>query len=517
MNNKFISTTLPYANSTPHIGHAFEFIIGDALARYFKLNGCNVFFNIGLDEHGLKIQEAAEKEGITPQEYVDGLNGKWKEFIAKFQIFSHDNFYRTSDEEHAPRVQKFWNEALERGDIYKKEYSGTYCVGCESFKLEKDLELKFIYGIDPALENPKLHTHKYFICPDHPTTELKITNEENYFFRLSKYRNKLSSWAYKSTEFIEPPSKRAEFLNIIDNIEDISISRLKEVVSWGVPVPGDDQQTIYVWFDALLNYIFSAHYGSHHPSDFDTIWTDSEVIQICGPDNLKFQAVIFQGLLASAGIKHTDKLLVHGTILDSEGRKMSKSVGNVVDPLDQLNKYGIEAVRYYALAGLRTYGNSSWDEKQLVDLHNSHLADDFGNLVSRVGHLAGKFLSDYEDDQNIELDYSHVQDDKFCVFFDQQIEDVIRPLWESYKISEALDETNKLVKSLNKKFGDEEPWRKGKEGWVTILEVHYAINKVNELYFPVIPLKVGEVRVALRECKKSIIFPKLEIKTEEKA
>jgi methionyl-tRNA synthetase len=490
--NKYITTTLPYANSTPHIGHAFEFIIGDALARYFKLNGCHVFFNIGLDEHGLKIQEAAEKEGITPQEYVDGLNGKWKEFIAKFQIFSHDNFYRTSDEDHAPRVQKFWNEALERGDIYKKEYSGTYCVGCESFKLDKDL-------VDGK-------------CPDHPTTELQITKEENYFFRLSKYRNNLNSWAYKSTEFIEPTSKRAEFLNIIDSIEDISISRLKEVVSWGVPVPGDDEQTIYVWFDALLNYIFSAHYQSGNPSDFDTIWTDSEVIQICGPDNLKFQAVIFQGLLASAGIKKTDKLLVHGTILDADGRKMSKTVGNVVDPIDQLNKYGIDAVRYYALAGLRTYGNSSWDEKQLIELHNSHLADDFGNLVSRVGHLAGKLLKDFEDDPNVELDYSLIEDDKFCVFFNKHIEDVIRPLWESYRISEALDETNKLVKSLNKKFGDEEPWKKGREGWITVLEVHYAINKINELYFPVIPLKVGEIRKALRECVKSKVFPKIEQK-----
>lgn len=510
--NKYITTTLPYANSKPHIGHAFEFIIGDALARYFKYNGYNVFFNIGLDEHGLKIQQAAKKEGITPREYVDGLHGKWVDFITKFQIFSQDSFYRTSDGEHAIRVQKFWNEAVERGDIYKKEYSGTYCVGCESFKLEKDLEEKLISGIDPALENPKLQTHKYFICPDHPTTQLQTTNEENYFFRLSKYKNRLNSWAYKSTEFIEPKSKRGEFLNIIDSVEDISISRLKNIVRWGVPVPGDDEQTIYVWFDALLNYIFAAQYQIGHSSDFDEIWTDSEVVQICGPDNLKFQAVILQGLLLSAGIKNTDKLLVHGTILDANGRKMSKTVGNVVDPIDQIEKYGVDAVRYYALAGLRTYGNSSWDENQLIELHNSHLADDFGNLVSRVGHLAGKFLKDYGDDSGIELDYSYVQDGEFCVLFDQQIDGVIKPLWESYKISEALDETNKLVKSLNKKFGDEEPWKKGKEGWATILEVHYAVNKVNELYYPVIPGKVGEIRKALKECVKSKLFPKIELK-----
>jgi methionyl-tRNA synthetase len=510
---KYITTTLPYANSTAHIGHAFEFIIADALSRYFKYNGVETFFNLGLDEHGLKIQEAAEKKGITPKEYVDEILYNWLQFIDKFRIDSYDSFYRTSDAEHAPKVQQFWNEALQRGDIYKKKYSGTYCVGCESFKLEKDLEKKYFAGADAAFEDSEIHIHYKLVCPDHPTTELKEIQEENYFFRLSKYRNELQEWFNQNPGFLEPILKSEELKNIIENVEDISISRLKSVVSWGVPVPGDDEQTVYVWFDALLNYIFAAGYyslRSDRPA-FKEGWIDSEVIQICGPDNLKFQAVIFQGLLASAGIKKTDKLLVHGTILDANGRKMSKTLGNVIDPIDQVNKYGVDAVRYYALAGLRTYGNSSWDEKLLVELHNSHLADDFGNLVSRVGHLAGKFLKDYEDDPNIELDYSYVQDDKFCVFFDQQINDVIRPLWESYKISEALDETNKLVKSLNKKFGDEEPWKKGKEGWVTVLEVHYAISKVNELYYPVIPGKVGEVRIALQECVKSKIFPKIEI------
>lgn len=492
---KYITTTLPYANSPAHIGHAFEFIIADALARYFKHNGVDTFFNLGLDEHGLKIQEAAEKVGLTPKQYVDDLSVVWKNFLETFKINSWDSFYRTSSSEHAPKVQQFWNEALERGDIYKKKYSGIYCVGCESFKLEKDL-------VDGK-------------CSDHPTTELKQTEEENYFFKLSKYRNQLSTWAYHATDFIEPITKRIEFLKFIESIEDISISRLKEVVSWGVPVPGDDEQTIYVWFDALLNYIFAVGCFSDTPDAFEVIWNDSDVIQICGPDNLKFQAVIFQGLLASAGIKKSDKLLVHGTILDADGRKMSKTLGNVIDPIDQVNKYGVDAVRYYALAGLRTYGNSSWDEKLLVELYNSNLADDFGNLVSRVGHLAGKFLSDFSDDPNVKLDYSLVEQDKFCVFFDKHIKDVIRPLWESYKISEALDETNKLVKSLNKKFGDEEPWKKGREGWVTVLEVHYAISKINDLYYPVIPNKVGEVKKALSDCVKSKVFPKIEAKTIE--
>lgn len=493
--SKFITTTLPYANGdikcVGHIGHAFEFIIGDALSRYFRHSGYDVFFNIGLDEHGLKIQQKAESRGITPQQHVDEIYLGWIAFIEKLDVNSWDNFYRTSDNAHKLKVQKFWIEAMDRGDIYKKKYTGNYCVGCESFKIERDL-----------------YDNK---CPEHPTIKLVEVNEENYFFKISKYQSQLIDWANKSNDFIEPSSKRAEFLNIIENIQDISVSRLKSSVSWGVPVPGDEEQIIYIWWDALTNYLFASGLYENE-SKFEKYWNNSEVIQICGPDNLKFQSAIFQGLLQSAGIKKTDKLLVHGTILDSDGRKMSKTVGNVVDPIEQVGKYGVDAVRYYALAGLRTYGNSSWDEKLLVELHNSHLADDFGNLISRVSHLAGKFLKDYVEDPNVILDYSLVEEDKFCSLFNLQIEEVVRPLWDNYKISEALDETNKLVKSLNKKFGEEEPWKKGAEGWVTILEVHYAVRNICELYKPVLPGKISEVLDSLDRCEKSVLFPKIELK-----
>lgn len=487
---KFITTTLPYANGKGHIGHAFEFILADALVRYFKFNGHEVLFNLGLDEHGLKIQQTAEKLGVSPKEYVDSLTVDWRGFLQKLSVNSWDSFYKTSDPEHLSKVQQFWEERVDAGDIYKKHYKGTYCVGCESYKLEKEL-------IDGR-------------CPDHPETGLKELEEENYFFKLTKYKLELQTWAAHAVDFIEPTSKRTEFLNFIDNIQDISVSRLKKDVYWGTPVPNDDEHTVYVWFCALLNYIFAAGYFSDTPDAFEVLWNNRDVVQICGPDNLKFQAVIFQGLLVSAGIKKSDKLLVHGTINDANGRKMSKTLGNVVDPIEQVEKYGVDAVRYYALAGLRTYGNSSWDENQLVELYNSHLADDFGNLISRVSHLAGKFLKDYVEDPNVILDYSLVEEDKFCSLFNLQIEEVVRPLWDSYKISEALDETNKLVKILNKKFGEEEPWKKGVEGWVTILEVHYAIRKVCDLYLPVIPGKIQEAIKSIEECKKSILFPKLE-------
>ena len=490
--NKYITTTLPYANSNPHIGHAFEFIIADALVRYFKYRGDNVFFNIGLDEHGLKIQQAAEDKGISPQAYVDELFYSWEDFIQKLKIDSWDSFYRTSDSEHYINVQQFWTEAFNRGDIYKKKYTGTYCVGCESFKSDRELE------------DGK--------CPDHPTTKLQEVEEENYFFKLSKFREKFLQWLHVNDKFFEPKNKIVEFDKIIDNLQDISISRVKETVSWGIPVPGDEEQIIYVWFDALLNYIFAAGYypnDLHDDHDFDERWNESEVIQICGPDNLKFQSVIFQGLLMSAGIKKTDKLLVHGTILDSSGRKMSKSVGNVVDPIDQVNKYGVDAVRYYALKGLRTYGNSSWDEELLVSTYNSDLADDYGNLVTRVTVLAAKALKEFESDPNVELDYSYVENDKWCSIFDLRI-DGIKVLWDNYLVSDALIETNKLVKELNKRIGDAEPWKDLEKGWPLVLELHYALDKINELYYPVIPGKSGEIRVALKECAKIKPFTKLE-------
>jgi len=489
--SKYITTTLPYSNGKAHIGHLFEFVIGDALSRYFKYNGYEVFFNLGLDEHGLKIQQTAEGKGVTPKEHVDEIYLGWVEFLDKLNINSWDSFYRTSDSNHISKVQQFWSELNSKGDIYKKKYKGIYCIGCESFKSDREIE-----------EGK---------CSDHSTTELQEIEEENYFFRLSKYKEHLLQWLHTNDKFFEPKNKIKEFDKVVDNLQDISISRLSKDVYWGTPVPGDDEHTVYVWLCALLNYIFAAGYNSDD-SNFESLWNNSEVIQICGPDNLKFQSVIFQGLLIAVGIKKSDKLLVHGTILDKNGKKMSKSVGNVVDPIDQLNKYGIDAVRYYALKGLRTYGNSSWDEELLINAYNSDLADDYGNLVTRVTVLAGKALKEFEDDPNVELAYSYVEDDKWCVGFNRRI-DKIKGLWDHYLVSEALQETNKLVKELNKRIGDAEPWKDLRNGWILVLELHYALDRINDLYYPVIPGKAGEIRIALKECEKIKPFPKLEIET----
>ena len=298
---------------------------------------------------------------------MDGLAIKWKEFCEKFEI-SYDNFYRTSDAKHHELVKKFWTICLEKGDIYKKSYTGKYCSGCESFKTDVDL----VDGI----------------CLDHPTTQIKEISEENYFFRLSNYKEYLKNYISQN-DFLKPESKKEELLNIIENFDEISISRLKSALPLGVEVPDDPTQTIYVWFEALCNYVIAAGWGSDDEK-FKDFWIDGNVVQICGPDNTRFQGHIWQSLLLSTNIKLTNTLLVHGTVLDKDGKKISKSVGNVIDPIELYNQFGLDPVRFYILSNLNTYTNCSWNNDELIASWND-LANSWGNLISRTLHLVDKF------------------------------------------------------------------------------------------------------------------------------
>lgn len=482
---KYITTTLPYANSVPHIGHAFEFIIGDALTRYFrgKLGDANVHFNIGLDEHGKKIHEAALLSGKPVQEYLNELVGEWKNFCSLFGI-QYNSFYRTSHSHHYMNVSKFWLDCENKGLIYKKTYQGNYCVGCESFKLEKDLE------------NGK--------CPDHSTLEIQQVSEENYFFALTKFRKELLQWFEKDC-VLRPQSKRDELHNVIDDIQDISISRKKESVPWGIPVPNDHTQVIYVWFEALLNYIFIIGYYSEDKKEFNAYWNES--VQLFGPDNLKFQGAIFQGLLSAAGIKHTNTLLCHGTILDKEGKKMSKTVGNVIDPIDQLKKYGVDAVRYYALAGLQVYGNSVWDETQLVNLHNAHLADNYGNLLTRVVHLIN-----LKESENHDFTYEWAHDASINKELFESRFDVVKQLMDNYDVTSALHALNDILKSANQYITSRQPWAKdATEVAITLATLYWVLEEATLLYLPIIPDKARKAQNSLYNLRKEIVFPKIEL------
>lgn len=471
----FLTTTLPYANSVPHIGHTLEFIQADALARYFKykLGHSNVKFNIGLDEHGSKIFERAKELGITPQELVDGLSIKWKEFCDLFKI-EYDSFYRTSDAKHHEAVKRFWNICLERGDIYKKEYTGHYCSGCESFKTETDL-------VDGK-------------CLDHPTTEIKEISEENYFFKLSNYRDILLNYISNS-DFLKPESKKNELINIINEFDDISISRLKTSLPWGVEVPNDPSQTIYVWFDALINYIVAVGWNSDE-NEFNEFW-NSKVVQICGPDNLRFQGHIWQSFLASAGIKFTSTLLVHGTVLDKDGKKISKSVGNVIDPIEEYNKFGIDPIRYYILGGLNTYSNCSWDSNDLKSQWNS-LSNGWGNLVSRTLHLTNLIGIDSEitptNLSGLELEVHNLCNES-------------KTLWDNFEIKLAIQKTDEAVSTINRWINETQPWKSKNPTEIGIL--YRLLPIINELYEPVIPNTCKIVREGISKKEKIIPIQKL--------
>ncbi len=478
MNKIFITTTLPYSAGVPHIGHAFEFILADALTRYLRLNGNQVSFNTGVDEHGLKVYEKAKELGLEPKEYLDETAVIWKGFCIKFDIVPN-NFYRTTDELHHIKSKEFWNKCLENGDLYKKFYHGLYCTGCESFKHVKDLT------------DGK--------CPDHQKAPIVIT-EENWFFKISKYKSALLDWLNSNPNFLEPYSKIEELKNVIINSEDISVSRLKKNVPWGIEVPNDPEQVIYCWFEALLNYIFAANYDVDTELNF---WNDkTTIVQICGPDNLRFQGSLFQTILKSANIVNTTHLLVHGTILDKFGKKMSKSVGNVVDPIEQLEKYGLDAVRYYSLAGLNTYSDSSWNEEDLISIYNSDIVNDWGNLVSRVLHLVDIKCEGLELIEEIGIT------DFFMNVSVHEVE--VKKHWRFFRIKEALQQTNDLVKFGNKYINDTKPW--ASENYLEILSnLVVLIKTVNDLYRPVFPNKCEYIETAIENRKKVIPFQKITI------
>ena len=400
---------------------------------------------------------------------MDGLAIKWKEFCEKFEI-SYDNFYRTSDAKHHELVKKFWTICLEKGDIYKKSYTGKYCSGCESFKTDVDL----VDGI----------------CLDHPTTQIKEISEENYFFRLSNYKEYLKNYISQN-DFLKPESKKEELLNIIENFDEISISRLKSALPLGVEVPDDPTQTIYVWFEALCNYVIAAGWGSDDEK-FKDFWIDGNVVQICGPDNTRFQGHIWQSLLLSTNIKLTNTLLVHGTVLDKDGKKISKSVGNVIDPIELYNQFGLDPVRFYILSNLNTYTNCSWNNDELIASWND-LANSWGNLISRTLHLVDKFgISEGTNQLDSDVD----------ALYKESIE-----LWNKYEIKLAIQKTNEIVRVVNKWISDNEPWKTKNQ--VDIGVLYKLLSLINGLYTPAIPSSCDKVREAIQNKKKAILFNKI--------
>lgn len=368
----YITTTLPYVNAEAHMGHALEFVRADIIARWKKAQGFDVYFNTGTDEHGQKLFEAAQKEGRPVQAYVDHNAAKFKELLPKLGMSEDVHFIRTTDDRHIKAAQEVWKRVYERGFIYKKNYRSKYCVNCEEAKTDSEL-------VDGR-------------CPIHPNRELEIREEENYFFKFSEFGSKLLA-LYDSGAFRVVPDFRFNEMKefIRRGLEDFSVSRLASKMSWGVPVPGDKDHVMYVWFDALPSYISTLGWPDDAKA-FDRYWKNGTPTQYCGKDNTRFQAVMWQAMLLAAELPPTHTVVVNGFITGDGGVKMSKSLGNVVNPLDIVGEYGTEALRYFLAREIGSFEDSPFTVERFKASYNSGLANGLGNLVSRVMKMASTNL-----------------------------------------------------------------------------------------------------------------------------
>jgi methionyl-tRNA synthetase len=369
MNDKkyfYITTTLPYVNDNPHIGFALEIVQADAIARRERLRGSEVFFNFGTDEHGQKIWQKAKEEGQDVKEYVDHYAAKFNDLREALNL-SYDAFIRTTDKKHIAAAEEMWKRSLANGDIEKRNYSGLYCVGCEMFVKESEL-------IDGK-------------CPNHPNLTPENVEEENYFFKFSKYQKPLLEYLSKEGVIL-PEWRRKEAIEFVEGgLEDFSISRLASRMPWGIPVPGDSEHVMYVWFDALTNYISTLGWPNDPDGNYQNFWADGETLQVAGKDQVRFQSLIWQAMLFSAGVPNTKQIIYHGFIT-SNGQKMSKSLGNVVNPFDLVKEYGTDAVRYFLLRHMHPFEDSDFTNEKFLEIYTANLVNGLGNLVSRVMKMA---------------------------------------------------------------------------------------------------------------------------------
>jgi len=479
MANRYLTTTLPYVNADPHIGFGVEVLQADATARLWRLLGHEVFFNTGTDEHGQKIAQKADEKGEARQVYVDHYAYEFKKLGEALNL-SYDRFIRTTDSEHKAAAQELWRRCEAAGDIYKKKFSGLYCVGCESFKMESDL----VGGV----------------CPDHPSTPLEHIEEENYFFRLSNYQKYLEE--YLSEEGVVVPEwRRQEALTFVrGGLEDFSISREKARLDWGVPVPGDENQVMYVWFDALTNYISTLGWPEDVAGNFKKFWVEGSPVQFAGKDQVRFQSVMWQAMLKSAGLPATRQVFYHGFI-NSNGQKMSKSIGNVINPYDLIARYGSEATRYLLLRHVHPFEDTDVTHERLDEWYNAHLANGIGNLVSRVMKMA-------EDNLGAPVSVE-----------DAPLEESFVTTLESYRFDEALDVLFVHIGKGDSLIQETQPFKMLKsvdesvrlEGKVIIEKLVRHVYRIAEHLVPFMPETAEKIKEAVRLNKKpDTLFARLE-------
>ena len=436
MNKFYITTPIYYINDIATIGHAYTTTAADVIARWNRSKGKDTFFLTGLDENSQKTIDAAKKAGVKDiKKYTDDMAKKWKNVWKELNI-TNDDFIRTTEERHIKVVEKFFKKVYDKGDIYKGTYEGLYCEGCEAFYLEKDLV------------NGK--------CPYHKK-EPKLIKEENYFFRLTKYSDKVLNYIQKNPDFILPKERRNEVISFIkEGLKDTSISRPN--VEWGIPLPTDEKHHFWVWFDALVNYISGAE--KYWPAD----------LHLLAKDILRFHCVLWPAMLMSAGYKLPKTLFVHG-FLTIDGQKMSKSLGNAINPLVLKEKYGVDPLRYFLIREIPFGQDGNFSEESLKKRINNELANELGNLISRTLNLCKKLPEIKKSPVEIKFEIKNIE-----------------KLMDEYKLTEALNEIWRYVQETNKYINDKEPWKlEGKELEKVLYNCLESIRKISVLLWPFIP------------------------------
>lgn len=478
----YITTAIPYVNGAPHIGHAEDYLLADIAARYMRMRGDEVRFQTGTDEHGNKIEKKALDLGVDVKKYVDENSKKFQDFIKKLGV-EYTDFIRTTDEAHEKRVQAIWKKL--EPHIYKADYEGWYCEGCERFVT--DNECKENNGI----------------CPDHQKPYEHLS-ETNYYFRVSDFKDEIREKIENDELCILPSFRKKEVLKLIDDTPDVSISRPTAHLKWGVKVPDDDEQVMYVWMDALSNYITVLGYPDNDISDF---WPAT--VQIVGKDILRFHAILWPAMLLGLGLPLPRTLLSHGFIL-ANGQKMSKSIGNVVDPIEVLEKHGLDAFRYYFSRHIDTFADSDFTWEKFEDAYNNELANDYGNLVQRLSNLCNKNGVDKALLEKRKV----LEDGKFRNTWDT--DDVeYKNLMDKFEFTKGIEYAWGKISAVNKRIEDTKPWSIAKENpeeaKILLASLVADLLNANEMLKPFLPAaeKVDKIFTSAKiEPPKTPLFPK---------
>ncbi len=479
--NFYLTTTLPYVNAAPHIGFALEIVQADIICRYHKLLGESVIFNTGTDEHGAKIYAKALEEGKSPQAYVDEYAEKFK-LLRDALNLDYTNFIRTTDSHHISAAQEFWKLCDKNGYIYKGSYKIKYCVGCELEKTESEL-------VDDK-------------CPIHPNLTIEEIEEENYFFKFSAFQQKLLDLYKDYPDFVLPAHRLTEIKNFVtEGTKDFSISRLASKMPWGIPVPGDGTQVMYVWFDALINYISTLGWPEDGEA-FENFWgtlSEPNAVQIAGKDNLRQQSSMWQAMLMAAGLPTSRKILIHGFIT-SGGEKMSKSLGNVVDPLAIAKDYGADALRYWLSREMPTFEDGDFTLEKFKDAYNANLANGLGNLASRVMKMASSNGVKY--DASLKISEA------------EEARNVFAKAMENFEIKTAADSAWSLISWADGYIQKEEPFKKIKidreAAEKDIQKLVSGLKIIAELLTPVLPETCGKILSAIESgAEVPPLFPRI--------